>query len=232
MGMKYAINEEYEYAHRWLSTKELEDKYDEILESNISILRTWISLSKIETTLSTKVDLSRIYPRINNHFYTKCMFHYPIDTPVCIDENRKAFFCYGCCTNGTIVGLIEKFFNISTDDSVEIIHAFINNNIDGLTKDNLEILKTAFKYYNSEEADKLLEESKRKTEVLDNRIKNYIEKNNSNSDDIKHISKRLCCSKQYVKKFIPEKIEQLKPVDSFIKPDDNSSGTEGLPFWI
>lgn len=199
-GLYNCITDERNDMDYCIDDADILNKYNEILKSNVSIIRTWISIYN--------TDRNRINSRIGNKFYSKCMFHNhnTFDTPVCIDENRKGFYCYGCRRGGTIVTLVYEIFNhaydISIEDSIEIVHAFITNNIDGLSKEQLEILKLAFEHYNSPEADKYIEESKQKTEKFDQRIKNYIEKNNSNLDDVEYISKRLCCSKNYVKRFM------------------------------
>lgn len=202
-GIYESITDERFYIDYLIDDEETTKKYYEIQKSNISILRSWISMSKIETWVSRKTDVSTIIPKIGNRFYSKCIFHPAVDLPVCIDENRKSFCCYGCCIGGTVVTLVKSRFNLSMEDAVEIVHAFITNNVDSLSKEKLEILKLAFEHYDSPESDKYIEESKKKTEKFDQRIKKYIEKNNSTLDDVEYISKRLCCSKNYVKKFIP-----------------------------
>ena len=73
-----------------------------------------------------------------------------------------------------------------------------------LSKRQLNILKEIIQYYNSPEIEELFEESKRKTDYLNNRIERYINNNNSTIIDAEKISKRLCCSKEYLKKFIPD----------------------------
>ena len=50
-------------------------KYNAIMNSNISILRLWISIFSRETV---------IIPRAYNVYYSECGFHSAIGTPVCI----------------------------------------------------------------------------------------------------------------------------------------------------
>lgn len=78
------------------------------------------------------------------------------------------------------------------------LYLYINDDLDSLNKEQLEIVKTIFKNYNSPLVDKYFEESKKKSELLNSRIDNYIENYGTSSDIVKKMTKRLCCSRKYI----------------------------------
>lgn len=164
------------------------EKYYQVLDSDLSILKVWKSL----------FDKSIIHPRAGNIFYCDCPFHRATDLPVCINEELKAFFCYGCGTGGTIITLIAEYLKIDIEDALKILYSYIINDIDSLNKKELEILQKIFNNYNSEKVDIYFEQSKQKTDHLNSRIDKYIEQNGYSNEIVKKITKRLCCSKRYV----------------------------------
>lgn len=176
------------------------DYFYKIMDSNLSILRMYISICE-----SRKIN-EKIKARINNNFYCDCLFHRNGDLPFRIAENKKAYACYGCGYSGTIVSFISKVYSISDEESIELLYGYITNEINGLNKNQLDIIKEVFQYYNSPLVEELFKESQRKTKLLEERIKRYIEDKNCYLGDEEKISNRLCCSKKYVKKFIPKKI--------------------------
>lgn len=169
----------------------------EIMNSNLSILRMYISICE-----SNQIN-KKIKARVNNNFYCDCIFHNATDLPLRIAEDLKAYACYGCGCSGTIVTLISKIYNIPKEESIELLHGYINNETNGLNKRQLNILKQIFQYYDSPTVEKLFEESQKKTELLNKRIKKYIKDKDCYLGDEEKIANRLCCSKKYVKKFIP-----------------------------
>lgn len=174
---------------------ELYDKYLNILMSDLSILKIWISLLGENTIIKT---------RSNNTFYSDCFMHRASDIPVCIKEQEKSFFCYGCGWGGTIVTLVSKYFNIEIENTVNILYSYINNDLDSLDKEQLEIVKTIFKNYDSPFADKYFNYSKKKSIILNSRIDNYIENYGYSADIVKKMTKRLCCSRKYIENRISE----------------------------
>lgn len=188
MGVHESILDERDYI--W----DYDDFYklDCILNSDLSILRIWISLRGEDTIIKTRPD---------KIFYSDCCFHKAQDIPVCINENKKAFFCYGCGRGGTIVTLVTNYFRIGNiSKAINILYAYVNNELSSLDKNELEILKKIFKNYNSPIVEKYLEESKEKTILLNDRINRYIENFGDSPDTIKKMTRRLCCSKNYIMK--------------------------------
>ncbi|MDD3453175.1 MAG: CHC2 zinc finger domain-containing protein [Bacilli bacterium] len=188
-GLYYDYVEELMFLD--LKNKQSEEKYDRIMNSNISILKIWISLFGEDIIIK---------PRANNIFYSKCQFHNNNDISVCIDENKKAFFCYGCNYGGTIVKLIGCVYSIYNDDVVDILYAYINDDINTLTKKQLEITKEIFKNYNSSLSDKYFEQSREKTKILNETIQNYLEIYGDSNDTRKKLVKRLCCHRKHLPK--------------------------------
>lgn len=186
MGIREVIYDERDWFYDDMNL----EKYYQVLDSDLSILKIWISLFDNNDLL--------IHPRAGNVFYCDCPFHKAEDLPVCIKEELKAFFCYGCGRGGTIVTLIAEHFNIHLEDALKILYSYITNDIDSLDKDELEVLQKIFNNYNSEKADIYFEQSKRKTDYLNERIDRYIEQNGYSNESVKRITKRLCCSKHYV----------------------------------
>jgi len=188
MGLYYEYLDELTYFYE----KEYIKKHVEIMESNLSILRVWLSLFG---------EKYIIKPRANNIYYAKCPHHNADDIPVCINNNINAYFCYGCGSGGGIISLISRHFWISMEEATDIVYAFIKNDTNSLDKDELKILKEVFENYNSNLIDKYLKESETKTKKLNKRIDKYV-KEHKNKFDIENISKRLCCSKKYIKDYI------------------------------
>ena len=173
------------------------DMYEEIINSDLSILRVFISICK-----SNQLDIE-IKPRINNNFYCNCLFHNASDFPLRIVEDKKAYCCYSCGVGGTVVSLISNYYSISPNESVKLLYGFLSNDLDSFNKDQLDILREIFQYYNSPISEELFIDSQKKTEKLDERIKKYIKSNNCPQGSEARIANRLCCSKNYVKRFLP-----------------------------
>ena len=169
--------------------------YHEIMNSNLSILRIYYSICE-SNNLKKKIKA-----RINNNYYCDCVFHRADDLPLRIVEEKKCWGCYGCGYSGSIITLISKFYDISIEESLELLYSYLTNEIAELNEKQMDILKEMFQYYNSPSIDKLFLESQRKTKLLDERIKRYIKTKNFCLEEDK-IADRLCCSKKYVKKII------------------------------
>ena len=103
-----------------------------------------------------------------------------------------------------MVTFVSIFFGISIEESIDLLYNFITNNLSSLNKEELKILDDLFKYYDSPVADALFLESQEKGEIFSERIKNYIETHNCQEGSENKIADRLCCSKNYVKKFLPK----------------------------
>ena len=170
--------------------------YHEIMNSNLSILRIYYSICE-SNNLKKKIKA-----RINNNYYCDCVFHRADDLPLRIVEEKKYWGCYGCGYSGSIITLISKFYGISIEESLELLHSYLTNKTDELNEKQINILKEMFRYYNSSDIDEIIKESRRKTEFLDKRIRKYIKDNNIYLNEEEKISNRLCCSKKYVKKII------------------------------
>lgn len=188
MGLEYTVINEMNY-FEFFTDLETNTKYYKILESDLSILGIWISLFGKDIMIKT---------RSNNIFYSDCPMHNAEDIPVCINENKKAFFCYGCGKGGTLVALISIFFKITREDAVNILYAYINDDLELLNKQQLDIIKKIFKNYTSSALNKYFEESKLKSALLNTRIKNYIQKYGDSNETRNKMVKRLCCSKIYI----------------------------------
>ena len=175
--------------------------YHEIMNSNLSVLRVLISICK-----SNQLNIE-IKPRVNNNFYCNCIFHHARDYSFRVLENMKAYCCYACGKGGTIVSLISSFYDISLNESIELLYKYISNDLSSLNEKQLRIINEAFKYYNSNLIDMLFLESQRKTELLDRRIRRYINEKDCQPGSEIRIANRLCCSKKYVKTIMPLKDE-------------------------
>ncbi len=154
--------------------------YDEIMNSNLSILRIYYSICE-SNNLKKKIK-ARINNN-NNNYYCNCVFcnpelHRASHLPLRIVEEKKYWGCYGCGYSGSIFTLISKFYDISIEESLELLHSYLTNEIAELNKKQMKILKEMFQYYNSPSIDKLLLESQRKTKLLDERINRYIKTKN------------------------------------------------------
>ena len=166
---------------------------EEILHSDISILRIWISIM-----LSNNQEL-KIKPRANNIYYSDCCFHNAGDLPVCIDEGKKAFYCYGCGYGGTIISLIHKYSsNLDRVSVLRVLTAFIEKDTTNLNKVETEYYDEIFKYYNSEIADYYFEISRQKTMYLENRIHNYLKMHRDNPETRSKATRRLCCTRMHI----------------------------------
>ena len=106
--------------------------------------------------------------------------------------------------SGTVVSLISNFYDIEPNESVDLLYRYLSNNLNSLGEKQLSILNKIFQYYNSSLAEDLFEESWRKTELLNQIIKSYIENKDCYLGDEEKIANRLCWSKKYVKKFLPK----------------------------
>ncbi len=166
--------------------------YYEIINSNISILRVYNSICKNNNKNVI------IKPRINDNYYCSCIFHYASDLPLRIIEKEKLWCCYGCGQSGSLITLVSKYYEITIEESLEVFHSYLTKDTSILNKEQLMILKEIFEHYNSKNLENIFKESKRKTNLLNTRIKNYI-KNRNISLDENIISKRLCCSKKYAR---------------------------------
>lgn len=149
MGLHLSVIDERDY----FDYDEVYNKYIDTLMSDLSILKIWISLLGEDTTIKT---------RPNNTFYCDCFIHHAHDIPVCIKEQEKGFFCYGCGRGGTIITFVSEYFNIGIENALNILYSYINDDLDSLNKEQLEIVKNIFKNYNSPLADKYFEESKKR----------------------------------------------------------------------
>lgn len=116
----------------------------------------------------------KIKSRINNNFYCKCFFHNNSDFSLRIIEDKKIYCCYGCLEGGSIVSLVSNLYGISMDESIELLYRYISNELDLLNKNQLDILKELFKYYDFFFTEQILEDSQKRTEKLDERIIRYI----------------------------------------------------------
>lgn len=179
------------YDEEFCIEEEDTEKYWGIINSDLSILRVWISLFDNDSFM--------IKVRSNNIFYCDCPFHKSTSFPLCINENAKAFFCYGCGKGGTIVSLMSEYFDITNEEVVNILYAYINNNTNSLKQSELTILNKIFSNYDSKKVDRYFTESEAKTIYLNNRINRYIKQNGFTDDSIKKMSKRLCCSQYYIR---------------------------------
>lgn len=177
-------------------------KYNEILNSDLSILGLWISIFGNDIVIK---------PRANNIYYADCGFHNADDFPVLIGEKEKAFYCYGCGFGGSFLKLASDYLNLDydyfndynySDEIVKVFYAFIKKDISFLNKQELEWFERLFKNYNLDLVKHYYEISKSKTEKINNRIFNYYISHEHTDDLEVKMSKRLCCSKKYIKQYL------------------------------
>lgn len=177
----------------WFCYDETEEKYEKIINSDLSILRMWVSLIDNDNLV--------IKPRAGNIFYSNlCPSHKASDFPVCIDEKLKGFLCYGCGRGGSFITLISEYFNIGIRHTLNILYAYINNEIESLNEEELQILERIFSNYDSDKTEEYFSISSEKTAYLNQRIDRYIEQNGYSPDNVKKMKKRLCCTPSYIRK--------------------------------
>lgn len=189
MNVKESLYDEQD----WFYDDEDLEKREEVINSDLSILRIWVSLFENNGLV--------IKPRADNIFYSnKCPYHKASDYPVCIDEKLNGYFCYGCGRGGSILTLISEYFKISIEDALKILFAYINNDIKSLDEEELQVLERIFNNYNSAKTEEYLSISSEKTKYLNQRIDRYIECNGYSQDNVKKMKKRLCCTPSYIRK--------------------------------
>ena len=108
----------------------------------------------------------------------------------------------------------------------EYLDSNISNDLNSFNKEQLDKLTEIFQYYNLPIAEELFEESRRKTELLNERIKRYISDKDCYFGDEEKIANRLCCAKKYVKMFIPTR----KRIDDNELPSRKRIDDNELPF--
>ncbi len=190
MGLYYdSLMDDRDYALPYNCDQQYIDKYDKIMESNLSILKLWVSIA------GESIDIK---PRANNIFYSDCIFHAADDLPVCINENKKLFFCYGCHKGGSLVLLVSKCFNISAFSAIDILFSIVKKDLGDLSKRQLKIAKRILKKYNSPIVENYFKISNEKTNYINKRIESYILKKGDLQDELarKKMCKRLCIKYQ------------------------------------
>ncbi|MDE6292657.1 MAG: hypothetical protein K2L98_03135, partial [Bacilli bacterium] len=117
----------------WFYGEEIQKKYYAIRSNpDLSFVRIWGSLFDSDDFV--------LKARANNIYYCSCPFHNAKDYPVCIDENQKGFYYYGCGRGGTIISAIAEHFDIDRDEAVNILYAYMTNNVSSLSQEELAIL--------------------------------------------------------------------------------------------
>ena len=187
------IDDELRYLTVDSSDKDINIKLAEIMNSNISFLRILISILGEDTIVEV---------RPNKIFYLNCVFHKTEDMPLYIDDNNKVFYCYSCGESGTIISFLYKYYGIYPKEAINILYAYLNDDLSELNIDELNIFRDIFKNYKSKVVTNYLGKSTYKTNYLNNRIDNYLEKYEDKIYDLDKISKRLSCSKQLIKERI------------------------------
>lgn len=179
---------------------ETEDRYYKVMFSDLSLLQMIISLGNKD------IDINNIKSRSNNIFYSNCIYHNAVDYPVRINEKSKTCTCFGCGKNFSIITLVKDYYSIGYKDALDILYAYLYNDLDILNKKQLEVYKELVELYNKDEnrllKEKCLEENKQKTKCLENRIITYVEKYKDSPNLDERTSKRLSCDKKHVKKII------------------------------
>ena len=215
MGLSYW--EETEDINYDVYCSEIKERYYKVILSDLSLLQTYISLGKNNTNDSYKYnDSNCLYSigsdhfkaRMNNIFYSKCLYHNAGDYPVRINEKSKTCTCFGCGKDFSIITLVKDYFLIGYKDALDILYAYLYNDLDVLNKKQLEVYKEFVELYNKDEnkllKEKYLEESRQKTENFEIRITRYIDNHINFSNLEERASRRLSCKRERVKKYIPE----------------------------
>lgn len=168
----------------------------EYINSKVSMLGIYLSYLESQG-IEYKVEC-----RPNNKFYINtCSFHNNLneDYSLIILEDKGLFLCHRCGNGGSIINFIMEVYKIELSDAVEIINCFINQNFDKLSIENKKIYNQLFCSYDLK--DEYIKISAYKTEYLNNRINNYLNYLESLNKEVNidKVSKRLSCSKKYVK---------------------------------
>ena len=190
------VEEDTRFGHTCSGEEEI-TKYNAIMNSNISILRLWISIFSRETV---------IIPRAYNVYYSECGFHSAIGTPVCIREQDKTYMCYGCKNGGTIIHLLVDCYCISYAEAINVLYAFVTKAFESLTPREREVYRDAFKNYDAKEADIYFGLSLEKSMNLKERVDDYFGRYGDSDETRKNAMKRLCISRRHLppKKELPK----------------------------
>ena len=197
-----------------------QEKYGAIMESDLSISRMWLALYGFTKGFKAAPG---------NKFYAMCFEHNSgKDKSVRIVEERKTFVCYGCYCGGTIVDLVSLSLGIDKEDVIDILYAYIQNDMNLLNTKEKEKAIPLIQRYNSSlvelAATMCLEKSAEKTEKLNSRILASAKHYGRSKEDLELIAKRVSCSERYVKKLIGVE-EQVYDESEYVElPFDVSEG--------
>lgn len=171
------------------------------IEEKIHILGLIHSYFKM-TNSNYKINI-----RPNYHFLTNCCpFHKNGENnySFSVIDNMHIVYCFGCGYHSRAINLVRNITNLDINSSVKILAKLINKPINTLDKLE-EYWYKNFSIYYDEYID-LNSESIYKYNFLEYRIKKYLELNYKNkiltNDEIKQISKRLCCSYELVDELV------------------------------
>lgn len=185
----------YQEYYRWYDGPS-ENELDEIMNSDLSITRMWITL----------YGNKEIKPISNKKFYDKCIRHSSMDRSVRIVEDKKVFYCYGCGFGGTIVDLVAYALKIETEEAITILYAFLHNDLNSLNENQKEMVNKIINNYNSIDVKKnteiIFEESKIKTDKLISRVNDCAKNYDSPEENIRKIAKRVSCTEELVKRIL------------------------------
>lgn len=153
----------------------------------------------------------RVDCRPNYRFYVTCGIHNNSkDTSLTIAELDNIWFCYGCHHGGRIIDLIVDVYDLEYDQrniALKVLTSFLDSDTSSLNEKERKMYDELFGTYYTPDKDMYFIESELKTERLNNNINTYCQRIKKSEKDIipSQIAKKVCCSEDYVKRFIIEK---------------------------
>ena len=181
-----------EHEKNWSHLNDEEKKqYDEILNSDISILRIYASLFGIKNikvrafhTFYGKSPLVGVY---SNEGYT-----------LRLDDGKKTFYCYKKNCGGTVVKFIMHVLKLNQIDAINILHSYVTKSTSNLSEKGIIHYNKIFENYDSEEVKRLIDESEEKEADFKEKIASNLKRHGISEVAITKAARKFCCSKTRV----------------------------------
>lgn len=177
-----------------------ENKFRTIMESDLSILKL------IVNTIGEQFP---IQVRSNNIFYCHNYWIHNRDYAVRLNENEKTFNNFATGESGTIIRLLAILLHVDIAEALNILYAYVVNEPESLLPElryKYETVCLIFRH-NAAIIYRYLEMSQEKTDLLNQRIDDYVNQYGDSDAIIDRMSRRLCCSKKYILSYQNSKLK-------------------------